>query len=1108
MERDFKKVLSSLNTQQKQAVETIDGPVLVIAGPGTGKTQLVSTRVGYILQKTDTLPQNILLLTFTEAGVEAMRERLINLIGQPAYEINISTYHAFGSELIRRYPDFFEEADMSPIDDLGQSTIIKSITGRLPYDNPLRYSGDYYGDVLGFISDSKRALLRPQDIFAITRANLKFIEDMNKATRPVLDGLKMVNKASVNIFEQLLELGHRTQGLGHSKKMPDAIIPLGKYTFDELRGALAEFDDTQKTVPLTKWKNAWLEKDSEGRFIFTGRRQNLRLVAAAEVYDLYQKELARRRLFDYDDMILRAIDALQKNPDFKYSLAEQYQYIMLDEFQDTNQAQFRLIELLTDHPANEARPNVLAVGDDDQAIYAFQGADHANMLNFAKSYKDVKIISLEQNYRSQPDIVSTAKNISDQISERLHHNFKAVSKDIKPAAKDKPKNQEISAHEFKTDGAQYDWVAAQIKRLIGKDKLEAKEIAVLAPKHRYLIEFLPYLARHDIPVHYEKRENVLDSPIVRQLEQMARLVLALQEENKLANSLWPEVLSYDFWGLKTEKIWQLSWEADEEGKPWVDILLKDKQTHDIALFFLRLKDMLGVTILEEQLDALIGINGRSEPLNLPISSPLFDYYFGSPKDADAISFSRFLSNLNVLRFRLREHQRAETEPLNLRNFVEFIDANRAAQINILDSSPYYESPEAVQLMTAYGSKGREFKAVFIIAAVDEVWGSASRNQGYRISLPENLSFIRYQGASEDERLRLLYVAATRAKTHLYFTGYDSTLAGRDMTRLKYLQIGEEEDGVPKVYILPPPKSTLITDTKEDISADALLDYWTDRHQPPFKPGLKELLEPRLKRYQLNPTHLNHFVDLVNHGPADFFIYCILRFPRAPSIEASYGTAVHNSLRWLGFQITQHKPLPARDRFLKVFEQQLGMMRLPEDDYNLLRDRGRLALDTWYIQQHKNFGPNDRFEVNFARFGVFAGGAHLSGKIDWMSVDEKTRTISIIDFKTGRGYSRWQQNVLKLHRYRQQLLTYQLLVANSGRFKTYRLDKVALEFVEPDEDGRIVRLELPDDKKELERHAKLLQAVWKHVMELNFPDVSKYPPTIKGITDFENDLIGK
>ena len=1121
MDKEFRRAFAALNSRQKKAVETIDGPVLVIAGPGTGKTQLVSTRIGYILQKTDTLPQNILLLTFTEAGVEAMRERLINLIGQPAYEINIGTYHAFGSELIRRYPDFFEEADMSPIDDLGQSSVIKSITGRLPYDNPLRYSGDYFGDVLSFISDCKRALLTPADIFKITRANLKFIEQMNKAARPVLDELTTISKSSAPTFEKLLKTlqNQPRKTLKNHSKAPaksshdtpqtphivDDVLPLDKYVIQELHEALEEFADSQKTVPLTKWKNAWLEKDSEGRFILAGRRQNLRLVAAGEVYDLYQKELAKRRLFDYDDMILRAIDALTQNPDFKYSLAEQYQYIMLDEFQDTNPAQFKLIQLLTDHPANEGRPNVLAVGDDDQAIYAFQGADHANMLNFTRVYTDVKVVSLEENYRSRPAILETAQNISGQIAERLHHNFNQISKRLNAQNLKTDKNL-VEAREFKTDGAQYDWLASEINRLISKENIEPAEIAVLAPKHRYLVDFLPYLARHNLAVHYEKRENVLDSPIVRQLEQMARLVLAIQTDNKLADSLWPEVLSYSFWGLSTEKIWTLSWQADDEDRPWVDVLLKDGETRDIALFFLKLHDMLGVSILEEQLDALIGINGRSEPLNLPMTSPLFEYYFGKPEEKDAISFSRFLSYLNVLRYRLREHQRAETEPLSLQNFVDFIDANRAAGINLLDSSPYYESADAVQLMTAYGAKGREFRAVFVIGANDEVWGSASRNIGTRISLPTNLQFIRYQGASEDERLRLLYVAATRAKTHLYFTSYQSTLAGRDMTRLKYMQISDDEGGVAKAHILPKSSQKLITDEREQVSAEALLDYWTDRHQPKFKPKLEELMKPRLSGYRLNPTHLNQFTDLVNYGPSSFFIYGLLRFPRAPSAEAGYGTAVHSSLRWLGNQIAQQKPLPTRQRFLDIFERQLASMRLPEDDFKLLSDRGRLALDAWYMQSHKSLGPNDRLEVNFDRYGVFIGDARISGKIDRLAINEKRRTISIIDYKTGKAYGRWQQNVLKLHRFRQQLLTYRLLVERAGRYKNYRIDKVMIEFIEPDEDGKIVQLELVADEAEIERHAKLLQAVWRRIMSLDFSGISKYPPTITGVREFEKDLV--
>jgi hypothetical protein len=328
-----------------------------------------------------------------------------------------------------------------------------------------------------------------------------------------------------------------------------------------------------------------------------------------------------------------------------------------------------------------------------------------------------------------------------------------------------------------------------------------------------------------------------------------------------------------------------------------------------------------------------------------------------------------------------------------------------------------------------------------------------------------------------------------------------------MTRLKYLQISEEV-GVARARILPAGKNRVITDEKEDISAEALLDYWTNRHQPPFKPNLKELLKPRLAHYQLSPTHLNDFTDLINQGPSDFFIYHLLRFPRAPSLEATYGTAVHNTLRWLGFQISQGRPLPSRQKVLKFFERQLAMMRLGQENFILLLDRGKLALDAWYLQQHKSLGPNDKFEMNFGSHGIFVGNAHLGGKVDRLAIDEKSRTVNVIDYKSGKAYRRWQQNVLKLHRYRQQLLTYKLLVERSARFKGYRVDKLLLEFVEPDEDGRIVQLELTADDKEMERHAKLLQAVWGKIMNLEFPDISKYPPTVRGIAAFENDLLAK
>jgi DNA helicase-2/ATP-dependent DNA helicase PcrA len=160
----YREAFAGLNDEQRSAVEQLDGPVLVIAGPGTGKTQLISARVGYILEKTDTPPDAILLLTFTEAGVQAMRERLAKLIGKPAYDIQLNTYHAFGGEIFRAYPDYFEGAQLSLVEELSSDVMLRSIIAKLPYSNPLKFADNYISDIKGFISDSKRSLLSPDDI--------------------------------------------------------------------------------------------------------------------------------------------------------------------------------------------------------------------------------------------------------------------------------------------------------------------------------------------------------------------------------------------------------------------------------------------------------------------------------------------------------------------------------------------------------------------------------------------------------------------------------------------------------------------------------------------------------------------------------------------------------------------------------------------------------------------------------------------------------------------------------------------------------------------------------------------------------------------------------
>ncbi len=1085
---EYERALSELNTQQLKAVEAIEGPVLVIAGPGTGKTQLLATRVGRILDQTDALPQNILCLTFTEAGVLAMRERLTKFLGTDAYDVNISTYHAFGSDLLRRYPEYASSYDFEPIDDLTSDSLIREILSAASYSNPLKSADSYAGDIREFINECKRALLKPTDVHNIAKSNHDFIALASEVTIEELKDFRRIDKNSLHLFENL----HK-QLKTIPAKSTAKITSLKQMCLESLAGAIEQTQQSGKTKPLTAWKNDWLTRDEYGQVVLAGETANQKIASAAEIYSLYQELLKKRRLFDYNDMILRAIQALENHADFKFSLAEQYQYILLDEFQDTNPAQFRLVELLTDNPVNEDRPNVIAVGDDDQAIYAFQGADHANMYRFAKLYRDVNVISLRDNYRSHSDILDIAYNLGGQITKRLHDEFPGVTKILKQSNSTLSKAADIAHHEFISDAAQYAWVAEQIHHLVTEQNTDFDEIVVLAPKHRYLIPLLPYLSAQKLPVRYEKRENILEKPIIIQLENMSRLIMALLEKNQTElDSLWPQVLSYDFWNLPTETIWQISWKTYKQRRDWTSELTANKATKPIAEFFMRVKDLLSITTLEQQLDILTGVSQKDvKEYKLPLRSPLYEYYFGGNSKKDS-RYLEALNDLSVMRGGLRANNRYTKRPLGLNDFVKFIDAHRKSDINILNKSPHYEAKNAVNLMTVYQAKGREFKVVFVLAAQDEVWGAASRTASSKISLPPNLAYIRYRGGSDDERLRLLYVAITRAKTHLYLTSYTSSVDGQLSRPLKYLA---NQPNLSPITAKP----TEITLTTTDMQ-----NYWHLRHLPPFTPKLTDLLEPTLASYQLSPTHLNQFIDVERGGPEQFFINSILRFPKGQTPVAVYGSVIHDCLNWIHQQILKTSTLPLKTKIFKYFEERLTSQNLSPQDHELLLERGHNCLEAFMSVASSYSKTSDQSEYNFRSEGVFIGKAHLSGKIDRMLIDKKSKTISVVDFKTGKSSTNW--NTSKLHKYRQQLLMYKLMVEGSHSFRGYKVEKGLLVFVEPDTKDQIVALELSIEENEVKNLKLLIQSVWSHITALDFPDISGYSKNLKGIKQFENHLI--
>ncbi len=1126
----YEDALAGLNAAQRKAVTTTEGPVLVIAGPGTGKTQLLTTRIAHILATTDTLPQNILCLTFTESAASTMRARLANMVGQAAYKVTISTYHAFGSELIRQFPDYFLElSDMQPADELAIDRILREIVDKLPYGNPLKFADNYLGDVKTLVSDAKRALLTPDNLRAVAAANAAFLA----AAQPIVsEALRGHTRVSLKDAPRFVHLAAELAKLDAPQPAP-GVQPLAKLILNELSDALQAVNETGKATSISGWKKTWLTKDASGDFMIDGQRHAEKLHAAADVYDTYLHQLQVEKLFDYDDMILRAVRALEEHADLRFTLQEQYLYLMLDEFQDTNGAQLRLVELLTDNPASEGRPNVLAVGDDDQAIYAFQGADYSHMLQFQRLYRDVLLVPLTQNYRSHADVLHLARGVAEQIEERLHHHFPQIEKTLIAESKSLPSRAIVERREAKSDVAQFAWVAKRIRSLIDGG-LPTGEIAVLAPQHKHLEPLLAFLRAEDVPMHYEKRENVLDDPAINQLLRMSELCLSLSrnEQGTDANSLWAEVLSFDFWQLPTSLIWQVSWQASDDREEWTNVLFAHEQLRPIALFFVRLSQLVRTETLETLLDYLIGVEPLDvqEPGQADVRSPFYEYYFGkgietagrqttnsdteaetSPAAKPSASLGSFwevLSNLTVLRTKLREHRTGDPEPLGLQDLIDFVAAHRAANIKILNTSPYQESDQAVQLMTAFKAKGMEFQAVFVLAVNDDVWGNAARGAGARLSLPQNLRFIRYAGATNDERLRLFYVAITRAKTQLYLCNYTCDYAARQKARLSYLNETTEQDGTVLSPMLPASSQAVLSIETSDRPnpTTELAAYWQRRHEQSLtREALTHVLHARLDRFQLSPTHINTFTDLVHAGPGTFFMNTILRFPKAPSPYGQYGNAMHETLEWLNHFFRKHELLPSEAQLADTFTRFMSTKRLSRAETDRLIARSRPILKAYLEQRGHTVLATNECEHNFRDEGIIIGDAHMSGKIDKLMIDKAASELTIVDYKTGTSYQRWQHDV-KLHKYRQQLYFYKMLVEQSHTFGHLDVADAYLEFVEPDETGQIHELHLTFDSAETDRLKLLANAVWHCVQSLNMPDVSAYPKTIAGIEAFEQDLI--
>jgi len=982
----FKHHYASLNPAQKQAVDAIEGTVMVIAGPGTGKTQVLTLRIANILLKTQAEPDNILALTFTESGVAAMRRRLISLIGPTAYAVNLFTFHGLANYLIQSDPSAFPDfVGSRPITDLEQVEIIETLITNNRFDSikPL-------GDPLFYV-------------------------------KPALSAINELKKENISpdILEKALNKDEE-----HVMASPDLYHEKGRYQ--------------------GKMKSAYQEHLKQ----ITKNRELLIL------YRMYQDQLKSQKLYDFQDMLLVVINKLEQDEDFRIGLEERFQYVLVDEHQDTNRSQNRIIELLTSYFDD---PNLFAVGDEKQAIYRFQGASLSNFLYFKTKYPKAQVISLKHNYRSTQVILDAAHGLigHNQIEENLNLPLRL------PLFAANLNSSQINLVNTPDSSSQYHYIANDIKKVID-DGGRPQDIAVLARTNADLSPVIDVFSKAGIPFALGSKQNVLEDDLILSFINLLRLVDSLDSDEYLIKAMYLSVFSIhprDIIALvkiaqdNKTSIFNILDHFDDHRK---DLILPDK-----------------ISSLYEKLIRWHNFS-RTNPLDqifvtLLKESGIIDHLLSLPSFVD--SLDKMTALYRQVKLKLDREPR-----FSLAQFLNFLSLIETHHLS-LQAKITSSKTNAVQIMTAHGSKGLEFDRVYIVNCSDKRWGNV-QNRGARFKLPYDLLNITItdslkEDAVADER-RLFYVSLTRAKNHITIT---------------YPKVGDEGDELlASRFMAELPESLVATpdlQTFERWYGDNKtgLVFATPSFSSSFdRETLESLVVDLFNQKGLSVTALNNYLKC----PWHFFFKNLVRLPEAKTVPLILGSAVHATINH--YLISRHKKVSLSD-LIQFTSDYFAKEPLSDHDRDKLVEESQLIF-TGFFPKLSEFAPTVRSELKIDGVGL-EPDIRLTGKIDAIEPLGNSRDVRVYDFKTGdpKKYSRnYIEGKTKNSDggYKRQLVFYQLLLDRFQKGRYHMVEGI-LSFVKPMPNGAIKSERFVITKQETNDLENLITTVAAEIRSLSFWD---------------------
>jgi len=891
-----------LNAEQRAAVEHGEGPLLVVAGAGTGKTRVITERIRHLLESDASLAgENILGLTFTDKAAGEMKHRVVKAIGERAEGVWLSTFHKFCLEKILQAAN----PELQVLEDVDHKILLRRQIGELDLKHfwRLQNPGEFISDFVAFFSRCQDELVTPDDY-------QRFVDGQRR--------------------------------------------------------------DFESRPPVGEASKVFLEADArEIEEENVARQEEL-----ARAYRVSERLLRERNLLTFGALLLQGVQALRADAELLRRMREQYRYILVDEFQDTNIAQLELLWLLAG-----TRRNIVAVGDDDQAIYRFRGASFGSFTIFLKRFCGVTdarlsagvkkfLVPLSQNYRSTQKILRVAGEV-------ISHNEKSPLLPAKNLTTQNSPGEKIRVAEFGRPEEEAHWVASEIERLHAAGSAW-RNFAVLYRKHTHRERLLAALQRRQIPFVI-KRFSILSSTIVRDLLAYLRMI-AVPADNVAA----ARVLAAPYWGLEPRDLVRLAERAQKNHRRPISDELETAQSElpfaspshrlaELVALLARLRQSARKKTASELLDELIAA------LEL---APL-------PSDADRHYLDRFVKFV--------KDWEKKSDGKNLRHFVEYLYYFNEADGDVcLEEEP---TDDAVQLMTVHTAKGLEFPHVFILQLNKGDFPTRPRPVVFEFP-PEMMKEEKPAGDFQvQEERRLFYVALTRARQHLTLTTIENKYKKHSpflddfLMNAKIQQLDATQ--VSPLVTLPPDEETagptpdpaepltLFSAIEKETRAYSRIALWAKAYHP-----------PQAEPLQLSASAIEAYASC----PMKYLFQNVWSIRGGPHATMTFGSVMHTTIKEFVGETRKRRKISFEDVAM-IYDRQWLSAGFPDDYLEAeYRKAGRGQLENFH--RSHTAAPPDVLHQERGFELPLEHNVVVTGRMDQIN-DIGEGAVEIVDYKTGK-----------------------------------------------------------------------------------------------------------